>query len=274
MQDVLYRIWAQLRHRLTAWHTGGGGIHSPYLFYLVRMLMYDDNSYYCWDRIEERRRAMLRAQKEIEVEDWGTGRSRERRRRVCEIARGSLEKSRNVRILFRWLRFLGEGRGGGLNIVELGTSLGITTAYLASVGSKNKVITFEGSGAIADMAKMNWDKLGIANIQQVVGNIDETLSPTLACASACANNKYNIDMAFIDANHTYEATMRYWRELVRYKGDKSIYVVDDIHYSREMERAWNEIKAREEVSSSMDLGDMGVLFFDKQYMKKHYRLRV
>ncbi len=81
-------------------------------------------------------------------------------------------------------------------------------------------------------------------------------------------------MAFIDANHTYEATMRYWQELVRYKGDKSIYVVDDIHYSREMERAWNEIKAREEVSSSMDLGDMGVLFFDKQYMKKHYRLRV
>ena len=88
IKDGIYRILAYVRHQLTSWNTGGEGIHSPYLFHLVRHIISDDNRYYVWSAIEERRQAMLHAPKMVEVTDYGTGESGQRL--VCDIAKRSL----------------------------------------------------------------------------------------------------------------------------------------------------------------------------------------
>ena len=61
--------------------------------------------------------------------------------------------------------------GNGLIIVELGTSLGVTTAYMAAMDKRNKVITYEGCPAVAEIAKENWEALGLKNIDCRVGEI-------------------------------------------------------------------------------------------------------
>ena len=270
----LYRLGAYLKHGLTAWNTGGEGIHSPYLFYLVRMLMYDSHRYYVWDEIESIRRKMLTSRDVLHVSDYGTGRVRNPERRVCDIARTSLEKAKNAQLLFRWVNFLGSRKGDGLRIVELGTSLGITTAYLAAASPKNEVTTFEGSHEVAETARKNWSELGLHNIRCIEGNIDTTLEDTLYnIARATPEGNGGIDLAFIDANHTKEATLQYWRALSLYRHKKSIFVLDDIHHSREMESAWRTIAHEEYVSTTMDLFDMGVVFFDPDYLRRNYRLR-
>jgi len=272
---LLYHTGAFFSHRLKAWNTGGEGIHSPYLFYLVRMLMYDDHRYYIWDDIERCRLRMLQSDETVEVEDFGTGSRRPSVRRIADVARTSLEKPVNAQLLFRWVHFLSGGRPDGLNIVELGTSLGITTAYLAAPSSGNRVLTFEGSRSLADCARRNWKSLGITNITCVEGNLDATLEDSLYNICARANNGSGggIDFAFIDANHTREATLRYWRALSIYRHRKSVFVVDDIHRSPGMEAAWKEIAAQDCVSSTMDLFHMGVVFFDPDYLRRHYVLR-
>lgn len=270
-RDAIYRCWSFWKHWLTAWNTGGEGIHSPYLFYLVRMLMYDQNAYYCWYEIEQRRYAMLHAPKMIHVDDYGVGQGQKAERLVMDIAKQSLERPKVAQLMFRWLRYMGENKKG-LQVVELGTSLGITTAYLASAHSLNQVLTFEGSGEILAMAKMNFEKLGLSNIKTIEGNIDLTLENTLYNRARVVPN-YKIDMAFMDANHTYEATMRYWNILKRYSHPQSIFIVDDIHYSRAMHKAWQEIKQQPEVTSTMDLYYVGIVFFDPQLIRRHYKLR-
>ena len=286
LREQLYRAGTYLRHLFTSWNTGGEGIHSPYLFYLVRMLIYDQNRYYCWDDIEQQRRRLLRSRETIRVVDYGTGgrtvegEPETTERRLCDIAATSLEQARVGQVLFRLVCYLGHVQQRSLRIVELGTSLGITTAYLAAADSRNSVVTYEGSEALLEQAREVWRRLKIENIRTVPGNIDETLlrAPArdniLGIGEISVGDEAPIDIAYLDANHTYEATMRYYTHLAQRAQAHSIYIVDDIHHSEQMARAWREIGQREEVSTTMDFYHFGLVFFDPHYMKRHYKLRL
>jgi predicted O-methyltransferase YrrM len=160
---------------------------------------------------------------------------------------------------------MGENEKRPLEILELGTSLGVTTAYLAAADSRNRVVTLEGSGEILKVAKGLWKALKLENIEWKEGNIDDTLF-------ICAREK--IDLAFVDANHTYEATMRYVNFLLPRMREKGIIVLDDIHYSGQMERAWQELRNDSRITTSMDLYHVGLLFFDPHYLKRNYIIRL
>lgn len=268
MKASVFRILSYIKHLLTAWNSTGEGIHSPWLFYIVRMLMRDENRYYCWSAIERRRHLLTECRDTISVTDYGTGGSpegKEMRRRVCDIARTQLESPKIAQLLFRLAVFLGSEEHRALEILELGTSLGITTAYLASADSRNHVVTLEGSEAVAAIAEKNWRALGLKNIACETGKIDDTLY-------IYARKK--LDLVFIDANHTYDATMRYADYLLPRLTEKGILIVDDIYYSEEMARAWEALKADKRVTTSMDLYDAGLLFVDPHYLKKHYKIRI
>jgi predicted O-methyltransferase YrrM len=283
----LYRVSSWLKHQLTARNTGGHGVHSPYLFEWVRMVMSDKNTYYVWDEIEEIRQEMLKDTRELEFVDYGSGKLKGEngeRRRVCDIAKGSLARRKEAQLLARLVGWLGRPlltsplRGGigdeasedrkGLTIVELGTSLGVTTAYLAAMDSRNKVVTYEGCPAVAEVARANWEKLGLSNIACVVGEI------TVDSLQLAVDSLSGIDVAFIDANHTCEATLTYFNALASRVHEKSVVVVDDIHYNEDMEKAWKAICADERVTTTMDLYRMGLVFFDKHYWRKHYKMRI
>ena len=288
LRVALYRAKSWLRHQLTAWNTGGEGVHSPYLFEWVRMVMMDKNSFYIWGEIERCREKMLRDERESEFVDYGSGKLKGEngklkgengeRRRVCDIARRSLAKRKYAQMLSRLVNWLGashrleNGSGTayslefrGLTIVELGTSLGVTTAYMAAMDSRNRVVTFEGCEAVANIAKENWKALNINNIECRIGKID---------VEQLARDIEHLDVAFIDANHTYVSTCKYFDVLAGKVREKSVIVVDDIHYSEEMEKAWKAICADERVTSTIDLYQMGLVFFDKHYWKRNYKMRL
>lgn len=265
---LLHSVGAYLRHALTAWNTTGEGIHSPYLFELVRFILRDENGYYCFADIEHRRELLLACRDMLDVVDYGSAGSKEGlhvQRRVCDIAKNHLESARVGQMLFRLVNWLGENEKRPLEILELGTSLGITTAYLAASDSRNRVLTLEGSGAVLRVAQGVWKALRMENIEWQEGNIDDTLYKYA---------RERLDVAYVDANHTYEATMRYVHFLLPRMQEKGVIVLDDIHYSAEMERAWQELKADSRVTTSMDLYHVGLLFFDPHYLKRNYKIRL
>ncbi len=275
---VAYRMKAWLKFHLTAWNTGGEGIHSPYLFEWVRMVMSDKHAYYVWKDIERCREGLQRDERVVEFVDYGSGAavqdgsmradgSAVRSRRVCDIANGSLARKKYAQMLYRLVNWLGMqlGKERGLQIVELGTSLGITTAYLAAVDSRDRVITYEGCASVSAVAKEIWDGLGLTNIECRVGALDVELLD---------HDIDRVDVVFIDANHTYASTREYFNVLAKKVHDKSVIVVDDIHYSPEMERAWREICSDSRVTSTMDLYQMGLVFFDPHYWRRNYTMRL
>ena len=264
----IHRIGAFIRHFLTAWNTTGEGIHSPYLFRLVRFVIRDENTFYCFADIERRREYLKACEDELDVVDFGSAGSPEGthiKRRVCDIAKRQLECAKIGQLLFRIINFMGQEEKRPLEILELGTSLGITTAYVASASRKNRVMTLEGSESVLKIAQGVWRALKLENIEWQEGNIDNTLY------------KYapeQLDLAYVDANHTYEATKRYVDFLLPRMNGKGVMVIDDIHHSEQMEQAWNALKDNVRVTTSMDLYHVGLLFVDPHYLKRHYRIKV
>ena len=268
IKSTIHRIWTYIKHFFSSWNTTGEGIHSPYLFHIVRFVMRDENTFYCFADIERRRELLLSCEDMLEVVDFGSQGSpdgKHARRRVCDIAAYEVERPKVGQLLFRLVHYMGQHEKRPLEILELGTSLGITTSYLAAANSQNRVLTLEGSEAVLQVAQGVWRALRLENIEWQQGNIDNTLNIYAREA---------LDLAYVDANHTYEATMRYVRFLLPRMTEKGIIAIDDIHYSEQMERAWEELKADPRVTTSMDLYHVGLLFVDSHYLKRHYRIRL
>jgi len=270
-RNKLFQAGSMLWHGLSAWNTGGEGIHSPRLFYLVRHLFYETAQLYSWQQIEQRREAMLRAPKLVHVVDYGTGKDRDEL--VMHIAKRCLMGRKEVQLLSRLLHYMSgdeyvSGRKRGLNVVELGTSLGITTAYLAMADGRNSVVSFEGCEQLAQMAALNWEKLKVSSIRTVIGNLDDTLY------IYAREMRDPIDLVLMDANHTGAATLRYFECLWPHMDADGVLVLDDIRYSRDMYEAWQQIASHPAVSASMDLGKMGLVFFYDKLEHKKYRLRI
>lgn len=273
---VLYRVGAWLRHQFTAWNTGGEGVHSPYLFEWVRMIMSDKHSYYKWAEIEQLRTNLLSDKRQIEFVDYGRGGVVDSRR-VSDIARDSLARKRYAQMLARLVNWLGERKVesgccklDNLTIVELGTSLGVTTAYLATMDSRNRVLTYEGCPAVAAIARENWRMLGLKNITCVVGEIGG--GDTEGQLMSLGENK--VDLFYIDASHSYASTRAFFNMAVSVSHEKTVLVIDDIHHSMEMERAWKSICADERVTTTIDLYQMGLVFFDPHYWRRNYKMRL
>jgi predicted O-methyltransferase YrrM len=125
----------------------------------------------------------------------------------------------------------------------------------------------EGTSSVAAIAKAAFLKQGYSNIELIEGNFDETLSQVISMMPV-------IDLAFIDGNHQLEPTVRYFRQLLPQLNEYSILIFDDIHWSKEMEQAWETIKNDPSVTLTIDLFFIGLVFFRKeQKVKQHFTIR-
>jgi len=253
-----------LQYYITASNGKGHGIHSPFVFEFITKVLNDDRHFYAYESIENLRKSLLLDERKLTIEDFGAGSRLKQKnvRMVKDIARSSLKPKKFGQLLFRVV-----DQYSPATILELGTSLGVTTAYLASAKKTSAVVTMEGSKEIAGVAKNNFSKLNLSNIELVEGNFDETLH-------AAIEKTGKIDLAFIDGNHRYEPTVRYFRQMLPAVHEYSILIFDDIHWSKEMEQAWEEIKQDPMVMLSIDLFFIGLVFFRKENKaKQHFAIR-
>ena len=231
-------------------------LHSPFLFDLYTKIIKVEAEGIA--EIENLRTQLLTDQREIVIDDLGKGSKHltSQKRKISDIAKTSLS---DLKFSQLYLRLMNHAKAK--NTIELGTSLGINTLYL-SKKSDAKVFTFEGSDSIAEIADISFEFGGAKNIELIKGNIDTTLYSNLS-------RMPKADFVFMDANHRYEATMKYFNWLLMKIHHSSIMVVDDIHDNPGMEKAWKEIKNHDLVYVTVDLYRCGILFFDPSLTKQH-----
>jgi len=256
----LFRIFFKyILHFLSARHTQGFGVHSPFVFQFTRYVLCEKNPYYIFNEIEIARSGLKKDKRKLNIKDFGTAKDREKT--VSNVACHSLKSAKYGQLLFRMARYMKVG-----NVLELGTSLGITTSYLASSSSKINCVTLEGCPQTADIARENFNKLGIGNIQVVVGNIDDTLTQVVDEAD-------RLDLTFFDANHRSEAVLTYFEQCLPKIHKDTILVIDDIYWSAGMEKAWQTVKKHPRVISTIDVFQMGIVFFNSDLPQNHYKMR-
>jgi predicted O-methyltransferase YrrM len=253
-----------LRYYFTASNGKGHGTHSPFVFEFITKVLNDKTIYPEYAKVEELRDQLLKDKTDLNVEDLGAGSSvsKTNQRTISSIAKNAAKSKKLGQLLFRMVKFYQPS-----TILELGTSLGITSSYLALANPGAKMVTMEGSTEIAGVAKRNFGNLETRNIEIVEGNFDDKLSSIISQLSS-------IDFVFIDGNHRKEPTERYFKELLNKTNNDSILIFDDIHWSKEMEGAWETIKEDDAVRCTVDLFFIGIVLFRKEFKEKqHFVIR-
>lgn len=247
--------------RYLHYSTDEHSIHSPFFYNFYTNLVKNTYDSKEWKSIENQRKKLLKDESEYEILDLGAGSKVEKSavRKVKSVAKHSLSNPKFSQFLFQLIRLYQFN-----SIVELGTSLGINTAYLAKSNPNSQINTFEADPKAIEIAKKI--NSGHENIHFHKGDIAKTLPEFLQ------KSNQKLDLVYADANHTYEASIQYFNFILPHLSKNSIYIMDDIHWSAGMKKAWRELKSKKEVTSSIDLFDAGLLFFNPDFEKQDFVL--
>lgn len=246
------------------------GVHSPFVFELVTKCFYDRKKYPSYELISEFQKELQYRKEHIEVTDFGAG-SRvfnSGKRRVSEIALNAGISPKRARLMNRLVPYLGIN-----NALELGTSVGAGTAAI-SAGNDVQITTIEGCPKTAEIAEQLFDKFGCSNVSLKKGKFKNVLEELLHKKSGSALEVPKFDLVYFDGNHQKEATLKYFKQLLPTAHNNSVWIFDDIHWSKEMEAAWNEIKAHPDVRVSIDSFFWGFVFFRKEQEKEDFVIRI
>lgn len=251
----------KIKSYLTHWlHTvDEHSIHSPFFFDFYEKVILNKNKIKGFDELEAVRKKLLESTLEIELDDLGARSThfKNAKRSLSKVVQTSSNPQHLCALQYRLVNYI-----KATSILELGTSVGLTTLYLAKQKSA-RVTTFEGNKALINIARTHFEFFETKNIQLVEGNLNTTLADYL-------QNPAKIDYALMDANHQYEPTIRYFNLLAKRMAEKGIIVLDDIYYSEEMAKAWKELRNHTLVYGSVDLFRFGILFFDPALNRQHY----
>ena len=244
-------------------HTANN-LHSPFVYELAKVVLEDDRAFYAFPIIEQLRSKLLLDETLLFIEDLGAGSKADpqSKRPVKSVARHSPVEARVGKMLFRLVHWRKPK-----NILELGTSLGISTLYQASAALGAGITTVEGCTAIAGVAEQNFKRTGFSQIRLINDSFDEALGHILRPSGP------KLDYVFLDGDHRSGSSIRYFERILPFLQNDSLFLLADIYWSPEMKTAWQELCRHPAVSLSVDLFHFGILFFrQEQRSREHYKI--
>lgn len=239
------------------------GVHSPFVFSLVTKCFYDQKNYPAYSILKKYRNCLLQNKNTIEVTDFGAGSRvfRNNTRAINQIAQTAGISTKRAALLYRIVRYFKPG-----SILEVGTSLGLATSALSLGNDKANITTLEGCPKTAAVAQHQFEKFGFSTIASVVTEFSTYLKNT-------DNSLSSFDFIYFDGNHSQKATLDYFELLLPSITNESVWIFDDIHWSTDMEEAWEAIKSHPKVTVTIDTFQWGLVFFRKEQPKEHFVIR-
>ena len=251
---LLHRLKGKTRH----------GLHSPFVYRLVDEVIYDYERKDVYNDIESIRTQLLSDNRVITVTDLGAGSlvNNNKQKKISDIAKNALKPPKLAQLLYRLVADLQPD-----NIIELGTCLGTTSLYLEKAAPNAELYTLEGCPETAKTAGNVFKNAGVSNIRQVVGNFDDTLPGVI-------DGLARLDFVFVDGNHQKDATLKYFEWCLPKVYENTLLIFDDIYWSEGMKGAWAQIKAHPQVTVTVDLFWIGLVYFKKGQVKEDFLIKI
>ncbi|WP_316931777.1 O-methyltransferase [Mangrovimonas xylaniphaga] len=242
--------------------TNQHGVHSPFVYQLVTLCFYDRKKYESYPLLKQYRKALYRNHSPISITDLGAGSRifKNNTRKVSKIAKTSGITSKRAKLLNRLV-----GHLEATHILELGTSLGMGTTAMAIGHQESQITTIEGCPNTTAVAQKQFQQFQLNNINSIIADFTPAIQQL-------DNQTY--DLIYMDGNHQKTATLYYFSELLDTVHNDTIIILDDIHWSKDMTEAWEEIKAHPKVTVTIDTFYWGMVFFRTEQRKEHFSIRV
>lgn len=237
-------------------------MHSPFVYDLVTKCFYDKKKYPQYEALAKYQSTLLQIREVITITDFGSGSRvfKSDKRSINSIAKTSGTSLKHTKLLFRMAAYFQPA-----SVLELGTNLGIGTYALALGNTQANITTIEGCSTILKVARQQLPTEALSNIHTIQGSFNEKLAEL---------KQNNWDLIFFDGHHSKEATLSYFEMLVRTAHNDSVFIFDDIYWSKEMTEAWEIIKNHPRVTVTIDIFNWGIIFFRREQLKEHFKIRV
>ena len=263
MQSQIRYFIKYLKYYLFSKHKKGHGIHSPFLFNLIQNVFNKNIIDTNLQKVFKLHDQYKKSKELIEFNEIGAGSSYKttKKQTIGLIVKRSSINKKYGKLIYDLVQYF-----DCKDILELGTSVGISTLYIAQAAKKSKFTTIEGVSEKIEIARKITGGCNHKQINFVCEDFDKILSSVL--------HKFDkFDFVFFDGNHTKQSTINYFKICLDKIHNETVFVFDDIHWSKEMEEAWNYIKKHEKVRLSVDLFRMGLIFFKKELSYEHYVIK-
>ncbi|MEO9967025.1 MAG: class I SAM-dependent methyltransferase [Reichenbachiella sp.] len=258
LKIFFFRVYRYLRYWLLA--LDEHSLQSPFLFQLYTQALSPSNlNKITRPTIEELRKSLLAGRHTI-ANTYGSGSSLSTSQRgsIRGIAKFGVSTPKQSEILVNLIEWT-----KAETVLELGTSLGLNTLYLSEANTTKEVVTVEGNQELALLSRLHFESHGASNIDQINDDIDHFLD----------NDHRRYDLVYIDANHTLDATIRYFRKCMDLISSEGVIILDDINWSPDMNRAWNSILEDNKTCIFVENYEIGIVFVNRPSEQKHYILR-
>ena len=269
--NMLYQIKSYLKF---LWYSKNEhAVHSPFVFNLITKCFYDKESKpdpggseqaKQYAILKEYRKSLLENKNTIEVTDFGAGSKvfKSNIRQISEIARTAGITPKRAELLFRITNYFQPN-----TILEIGTSLGLATSALELGNPKAKISILEGCPNKANQCQLQFQKFNVNNVELVVTEFNNYLEN-------CHLQPENCQLIFFNGNHSKTATLNYFELLLPTISNDSVWIFNHIHWSPEIEEAWEIIKKHPKVTVTIDTFQWGIVFFRKEQSKEHFVIRL
>ena len=256
----MYQITSYIKFLLSS--TNQHGVHSPFVYSFVTKCLYDKTKFDNYKKLNQYKNDLLNSSIELHVVDLGEGSKKmaNKQRHVSQMAKTSSSSNKNTKLLYRVAKYFDFKK-----TLELGTSLGMGTYALSLANPKAKITTIEGCPNTSAFAKSQLENQDIANVEFMEGNFEDII-PRL--------KDENYDFIFFDGHHNKVATIKYFESLLPKIHNETVFVFDDIYWSKGMTEAWEYIKNHKLVTVTVDCFHLGFVFFRKEQAKEHFKIRV
>jgi predicted O-methyltransferase YrrM len=257
--DKLNHFLHYISYKLLSRHKRGFGIHSPFLFRLIQECFNESPKTDSLDRALAYRESQLSSQETVNYSSAGANEVGEKKEKIQKLARKSSVNNKYGILLYKLVRYFSPDE-----ILEFGTSIGISTAFLCSAKHEGcKIVSVEACKNTSEYAKRMLNKAGFTGVETVNERIEEYI----------VSQKSSPDLVYIDANHTFKGTMDIFQYLLKNVNNNSVLIFDDIYWSKEMVRIWKYIKQHSSVTMTIDLFRFGLVFVDKRLYKENFVIR-
>lgn len=257
---MFYQIIQYIKFLLKS--TNQHGVHSPFVYDLVTTCFYDKIHYQAYQNMSKYRKDLINNHSKITVSDLGVGsqKIKSNTRSISDMAKHVGSRPTRTKLLYRLVNYF-----TCKNMLELGTSLGLATQAMSLANQEASITTVEGCPNLSEFTRDNFKKNQLKNINLINGDFKSAIKELSSSL---------FDLIFFDGNHQKDATLQYFNALLTTVHNDSVFIFDDIYWSKNMTEAWEAIKQHPKVTVTVDTFFWGLVFFRKEQHKEHFKIRV
>ena len=240
---VQHRLEAKNRH----------GVHSPFVYRLIDEVIYDLHAKSDYPNLKHFCQILRYDDRSILVHDQSTS--------VKVFVKNKCKSLRSAQLIYRLANYFSPNQ-----VIELGTSMGIDTAYVAKSAPQARIISMDQDVDTAAFTSENLAKQAIKNVQILTGDLSQVFPDVLA-------ELQSLDFVLINRGHDKEAMINYLNQCVPKLKETSVVVVDAIYRDKEMNEFWQQMKIHPQITVTIDLFQMGLAFVRPQQAEEHFKIR-